>query len=141
MRSDWARPCSAPGTPTSLASMDFVLNGQQRSLDAATVRSRVTDVPPELIRTHWVKIDGRCWPPKQAFRIATGLTDEPFISHFALRIFQGLGFETSAIPDEVATKTQGVVNVASPTGTGNEDAVAAFGRLDEFLTTGSLTSA
>ena len=36
---------------------------------------------------------------------------------------------------------RGVNTKPSRTRTGNEDAVAAFGRLDKFLTTGSLTSA
>jgi hypothetical protein len=67
--------------------MNFVLNGRIVELDAAIVRARVLPSLPDPIRTHWVEIDGRRWPPKQAFRVATGLTDEPFISHFALRVF------------------------------------------------------
>ena len=80
--------------------MDFRLNGRTITLDAATVRTRVRGWPPDPIRTHWIQIDDQRWPPKQAFRIATGLTDEPFISHFAIRVFRKLGFETSSLPQE-----------------------------------------
>lgn len=46
--------------------MDFVLNGRTLSLDPETVRVRVAGVSPDAIGTHWVQIDGRHWPPKQA---------------------------------------------------------------------------
>ena len=45
--------------------MDFVLNGRTIALDPTTVGARVTAAPPGPIRTHWVEIDGRRWPPKQ----------------------------------------------------------------------------
>lgn len=122
--------------------MDFVLNARTLTLDASTVRARVTAAPPDPIRTHWVDIDGRRWPPKQAFRVATGLNSEPFISHFALRIFQRLGFETSPIPGEEAG-----LRSLSPTGPElipsahtDEHALEAFRRLDRFLTSNALTS-
>lgn len=78
--------------------MDFFLNGRTFSVDRETVRARVTAVPADAIRTHWVEIDGRRWPVKQAFRVGTGLIDEYFISHRAVRFFQRLGFRTSEIP-------------------------------------------
>lgn len=121
--------------------MDFVLNGRQRSLDGETVRARVVAVPPDEIRIHWVEIDGRRWPPKQAFRIATGLTDEPFISHFAIRIFQRLGFNTSPIPGERPVgdaQAQLDDRGDAPFLTG-QDALAAFTRLDSFLANNPLT--
>lgn len=58
----------------------------------------MTAAPADTIRTHWVEIDGRRWPVKQAFRVGTGLIDEYFISHRAVRFFQRLGFRTSEIP-------------------------------------------
>lgn len=127
--------------------MDFVLNGHTHSLDAATVRARVPSVPPHEIRTHWVEIDGRRWPPKQAFRVATGLTDEPFISHFVLRLFQRLGFTTSPIPQSKQIPTAPAPLPAAvpmdPAGVESSDcdAVAAFAVLDGYFAQGSLTQA
>ena len=122
--------------------MDFVLNGRSHSLDAETVRARVTAVPPDAIHTHWMEIDGCRWPPKQAFRVATGLNNEPFVSHFAIRIFQRLGFTTSRIPDDTPARRKDspiVDRVAQPLLT-DEDALEAFRRLDAFLSTTALTT-
>ena len=125
--------------------MDFVLNGRTHRLDAETARVRVLGVPAKPIRTHWVEIDGRRWTPKQAFRVATGLTDEPFISHFALRVFQRLGFQTSAIPGQSRPRSleaaqpqilDSRATVAAPT----TDSALAFETLDGFLSGGSLTA-
>ena len=125
--------------------VDFVLNGRAYSLDAKTVRARVPAVPPHDIRVHWVEIDGRRWPPKQAFRIALDLSDEPFISHTALRIFQRLGFNTSVIPGaerHPATALEpsapdSPLDRAQP----SADALSAFALLDDFLARESLTAA
>jgi hypothetical protein len=116
----------------------FVLNGRTVELDAATVQDRVPPSPPDPIRTHWVEIDGRRWPPKQAFRIATGLTDEPFISHFALRVFQRLGFTTSPIPGDIGQPPKAVVPSPATLHT-DEDALEAFRHLDLFLASNMLT--
>ncbi|MFI7033700.1 hypothetical protein ACIBK1_33715 [Microbispora rosea] len=118
--------------------MNFILNGRIVELDAATVRARVLPSLPDSIRTHWVEIDGRRWPPKQAFRIATGLIDEPFISHFALRVFQRLGFATSSIPGEIPQSAKPVVPSPTTPHT-DEDALEAFRRLDLFLASNVLT--
>jgi hypothetical protein len=121
--------------------MEFVLNGQERSLDAEIVRARVRAAPPDPIRAHWVEVDGQRWPPKQAFRIATGITDEPFVSHFAMRIFRRLGFTTSPIPGDSRVVAPAVAAVAPPApGRTGGEAVAAFERLDGFLSSGSLTA-
>jgi hypothetical protein len=122
--------------------MEFVLNGRSHSLGAATVRARASRVEPEPIRTHWVEIDGRRFPPKQAFRVATGLHKEPFISHFAIRLFQRLGFQTSEIPGagDGASALMGRVDDVSAVGRSDESAVEAFRRLDSFMSTNALTS-
>ncbi|GAA0986339.1 hypothetical protein [Nocardioides aquaticus] len=122
--------------------MDFVLNGRTIALDPTTVRARVTAAPPDPIRTHWVEIDGRRWPPKQAFRVATALHDEPFISHFALRVFQRLGFQTSPIPGESPRSSgpRGAVAAPSPSPHTDTDALEAFRRLDSFMASNALTS-
>lgn len=138
-----------PSASDSLsATTEFVLNGTRRELSAATVRARVLPVPPDPVRTHWVEIDGRRWPPKQAFRAAMGFTDEPFISHFAIRVFRRLGFATSALPDESPQGTSSSTlrehaPSTTPTGTASltdEDATLAFRRLDDFLAAAPLTA-
>jgi hypothetical protein len=134
---------------------EFVLNGVAHRLAASTVRARVLPTPPDPVQTHWVQIDGARWPPKQAFRVATGLHDEPFISHFAIRVFRRLGFETSQMPGEWPATSIDVVDeserrlpsapaiaavdppVSSLT---DEDASLAFRRLDAFLSAASLTA-
>lgn len=120
--------------------MQFVLNGRTHTLDAETVRARVPGVPPDRIRTHWVEIDGRRWPPKQALRVATGITDEPFISHFAVRLFRRLGFQTSPLANTNRAVTK--PHDLGPDSTRGEDGIgaAAFEMLDRFLSTGSLTA-
>lgn len=120
--------------------MQFVLNGRAHTLDAETVRARVPGVPPDAIRTHWVEIDGRRWPPKQAFRVATGITDEPFISHFAVRLFRRLGFQTSPLPN--INRPVIKPHDLGPDSTRDEDGIgaAAFEMLDRFLSTESLTA-
>jgi hypothetical protein len=128
---------------TSVAFMEFVLNGTQHTLDAETVRSRVLPVPPDDVRTHWVEIDGRRWPPKQAFRVATGLVDEPFVSHFAIGIFRRLGFTTSPLPRELQTETIAPVGSRpqkQPALT-DADSLSAYQTLDQFLLKVPLTDA
>ncbi|MET7305264.1 hypothetical protein [Embleya sp. NPDC005575] len=120
--------------------MDFVLNGRTLSLDAATVKARTAVVSPDPIRTHWVEIDGCRWPPKQALRIAASVDGEPFISHFALRVFQRLGFTTSAIPRTTAGREIPPCRPPGDSGLTDEDAVEAFRRLDSFLCAHPLTA-
>jgi len=121
--------------------MEFLLNGKTFSLDEATVRTRVTPTPPHNIQTHWIEIDGRRWPSKQAFRLATGMHDEPFTTHFALRVFQRLGFSTSPIPGAEATSSAPPQRRAPVAPTHTEaEALEAFRRLDSFLSSGELTS-
>jgi hypothetical protein len=89
-----------------------------------------------------VEIDGRRWPPKQAFRVATGLVDEPFISHFAIGIFRRLGFATSPLPNEASGGT--ISSQPRPErqpALTDDDSLAAYRRLDQFLSTAPLTDA
>lgn len=142
MRSCWPR---SPGLDRYLRPVDFVLNGRVYSLDAETVRTRVSAAPPHNIRVHWVEIDGWRWPPKQAFRVALGLTDEPFISHTALRIFQRLGFNTSPIPGAEQRPTTALApstpDALPDPALQSADTLAAFALLDDFLARESLTAA
>ena len=119
--------------------MQFVLNHRTYLLDAEAVRAKVPSVSPDPIRTHWVEIDGRRWPPKQAFRIATGITDEPFISHFALRVFQRLGFRTSPVPKADSPVPEPQASIPDRPRDDIATGAAAFELLDRFLSAGSLT--
>ena len=77
---------------------------------------------------------------KQAFRLSTGIVDEPFISHFALRLFQRLGFLTSPIPKSALGARNGEDERDSPEDTQEACSVRlAFDRLDAFMASGSLT--
>lgn len=119
--------------------MEFTLNGVVRSLDAGTVLARVPASLAEPIRTHWVEVEGQRWPPKQAFRVATGITDEPFISHFALRLFQRLGFPTSPVPGPVDGPAHDADTGLPDDALDVSPVSFAFDRLDAFMASGSLT--
>ncbi len=113
--------------------VEFVLNRRTVTLDADEVVARLAAAIPAPLHTHWVEVDGRRWPPKQALRLALG-TDEPFISHFALRVFRRLGFATSPLPSE-----SGRAEVPAPAGISDVDeAAAAFARLDAFMSANPL---
>ena len=81
--------------------MRFTIAGEQVELDAARVRRQLVGRSPEAIRTHWVEIDGRRWPPKQVLALATGIPRTSFISHTAIRDLRRLGFRTSQMPQEL----------------------------------------
>ncbi len=51
--------------------MRFQLNGVTHDIDPAEARSRILTSIPDPVRTHWVEIEGRRWPVKQAFETAT----------------------------------------------------------------------
>ncbi|MBC9225871.1 PE-PGRS family protein [Aeromicrobium sp. 636] len=120
--------------------MEFRLNGGTYSLDAETVRFRLRSLPPGEVRTHWVEIDGQSWPVKHAFRVSTGLVDEPFTSHFAVAAFRRLGFRTSRLPKEVPAAVGRSLQRAQARPTTSEDeSLAAYRRLDRFLSATPLT--
>lgn len=56
------------------------------------VESAVKRVLPEPITSHYVVIDRRRYPPKQAIGLVTGLDRADFTSHQARRVLMGLGF-------------------------------------------------
>lgn len=119
--------------------MEFVLNGRTYSISAEQVRTRLATKAPDPIRTHWVDVEGRRWPPKQALRIVASLGTAPFISHFAIRIFRRLGFETSPLPGEGGHGEIGEIESARPAHS-DSDALDAFRRLDGFMAANQLTS-
>lgn len=75
--------------------MRFRLNGAEYDIDPVDARSRLAGHPAEPIQTHWVEMDGRRWPPKQALEVISGVQRASFTSHRASEILSRLGFATS----------------------------------------------
>jgi hypothetical protein len=71
------------------------LNGVEYDIDPVEARSRLQGHPAEPIQTHWVEIDGRRWPPKQALEVISGVQRTGFTSHRASDILSRLGLATS----------------------------------------------
>lgn len=73
--------------------MRFILNGEHFELSADDVRNRLRDAQPEPAHQLGVRIDGRLYPVKQAFEVATRVRRSSFTSHTAQRHLAALGFE------------------------------------------------
>lgn len=69
----------------TIAKQRFALRG--RDVERAVRREL-----PEPITSHYVVIDRRRYPPKQAIGLVTGLDRADFTSHQARRVLMGLGF-------------------------------------------------
>lgn len=78
--------------------MQFQLHGESFDVDPEIARVRILSSIPDPVQTHWVEIDGRRWPAKQALEVATGISRSAYISHTAVRLLSRLGFQTSEIP-------------------------------------------
>ncbi len=76
--------------------MDFVLNGESRSLNVEQVRSPLSSVEPEPVREYGVRIDGTVYPVKQAFGVATEIPRRDFTSQTAARHLARLSFNVVA---------------------------------------------
>lgn len=70
----------------------FTLNGRPMRLTRAEVESAVSGIEAEPIRTHAVEIDGRLFPPKQPFALATGIDRLDFTTNQARTQLRRLGF-------------------------------------------------
>ena len=71
----------------------FTLDGTRHELSQAVVEARLSDVLPELVRKHAVRVNDTWFPVIQAFEAATGISRSEFISHTARRHLAALGFE------------------------------------------------
>jgi serine/threonine protein kinase len=91
--------------------MRFILNGTPFELTADEVRDRLRHVEPEPVHQLAVRVDGRLYPVKQAFEVATGVPRSEFISHTARRHLASLGFEQTG---EIASRDQPHPAVATP---------------------------
>jgi len=78
---------------------------------AAKLRTRLSEVIPETVYTHAVRVNQTWFPVMQAFEVALGVPRTRFISHTARRHFAALGFEVrgeiTARSDAPATTSPG----------------------------------
>jgi Holliday junction resolvase-like predicted endonuclease len=79
----------------------FILNGEQFELGADDVRNRLRHAQPEPTQKLGVRVDGRLYPVKQAFELATRVRRSSFTSHTAQRHLAALGFEVVDERDSV----------------------------------------
>jgi hypothetical protein len=91
--------------------MRFILNGTPFELTADEVCDRLRHVEPEPVSQLGVWVDGRLYPVKQAFEVATGVPRSEFISHTARRHLASLGFEQTG---EIASRDQPHSTLATP---------------------------
>lgn len=89
---EFDRQSSLPSSPTRSGVIEFTLDGSRRELSQEIVRERLSDEMPGRITTHWVEIEGRQWPVKQALALALGVDQSSFISTDARRHLGALGF-------------------------------------------------
>ena len=82
-------------TSQGRGTIQFRLNGQRYELAREDVEIRLTDVAPDAIRKHAVRINDTWYPAIQAFEVATGIPRSEFISHTARRHLAALGFEVA----------------------------------------------
>jgi hypothetical protein len=66
--------------------------GQDFDLTTLSVERSVAGIDPEPIREHYVVIQGRRYPPKQALAESTGLDRADFTTHQARSILRRVGF-------------------------------------------------
>lgn len=75
--------------------MQFRLNDVEHDIDPLDAQARLAGHPAEPIRIHWVEMDGRRWPPKQALEAIAGVQRAAFTTYRACDILGRLGFTTS----------------------------------------------
>jgi len=75
-----------------MAMVEFKLNGRQMSLSDTEVDARLSSADPEPVRQHAVEVNGRLFPMKQAFALATGLDHLDLTTNQARTQFKRLGY-------------------------------------------------
>jgi hypothetical protein len=82
--------------------------GQRFEWERDEVESRMRDVQPEAITSHYVVMGGRRFPPKQVIGELTGIDRADFTTHQARRILMGLGFVAGRQPRQALIEDVGV---------------------------------
>lgn len=80
-----------------LDTVRFRNDGETYTLTREDVIRAVATVEPEPVRTHAVTIEGRRFPIKQAFSVATGMDKLDFITETARRNLMKLGFKAERV--------------------------------------------
>lgn len=70
-----------------------IIRGKEYELTSSEVIEKLKGVEPELIRQHYVTINGKDYPVKQVISVVTGLPRMAFTSMYAYTILPKLGFE------------------------------------------------
>ena len=73
-------------------------------LRADRIERALRQTLPEPIKSHYVVIGRRRYPPKQAISLVTGLDRADFTTHQARRILTGLGFPAGRRPGQPKAK-------------------------------------
>ena len=81
--------------------MEFQLGGQDYNLTREDVEARLKHVEPEDVRKHFVTVNGKRYPVKQALAMALGRRVAHFITTDAIRILSNLGFKPGDLTEEV----------------------------------------
>lgn len=88
-----------------MATISFILAGQQFELSDRDVRARIAKHHPEPIHQYWVDIDGNRWPVKQVLALATGLHKSDFQTQSSQRLLSKLGFTIGRGNDAITVST------------------------------------
>jgi len=80
--------------------MEFQLGGQNYNLSREDVQDRLKHVGPGEVRKHFVVVEGRRFPVKQALAAAIDRPVSDFITTDAIRIFSNLGLEVGDIKEQ-----------------------------------------
>ena len=75
--------------------MEFTLAGRKVDLDPATFMDKMHGVEPEIVRTHFVTINGQHYLVKQVLSVITGIPKADFNSHQARQILRRIGLDVS----------------------------------------------
>jgi hypothetical protein len=91
------------------------VNNTDHELTAQQVRQALRDAAPERIRHDAVRVDGRAYPIKQAYALASGRERGDFTADTARRQLSALGFEI--IPARRSAPPRGPAASSGPHGT------------------------
>jgi hypothetical protein len=108
---------------------------QQFEWNREQVESKMREVLPEAITSHYVVVGGRRYPPKQVIGELTEIDRADFTTHQARRILMGFGFVVGRQPRQALIEDAGVredyvdPSVSSPVRRGS-DGIAIMSRPD-----------
>ena len=75
--------------------MRIIINGRPCNIDRMDIEKKTSSAVPKNGRRFFITINGRAYPVKQVFSIATGLPAVAFSTSQAFNVLSRLGFEIS----------------------------------------------